>query len=113
MDKEFDFSIYSRRWGHDDDYSLKITDKGWNFLCVSVPMSGECDKAGNPFLINKLENELINYPKDLGEYLEWLWEKVKKENLTDEKIQESLNILAEWINLCEKNSPKGIWETMK
>lgn len=113
MEKEFKFNVYSRRWGHYDHYTIKLNENGWDFSGVSVPLSGECDKAGNPFLFKTLDHDTINYPKDLGEYLEWLWYQATEQGLSQEEIQNALNMLAEWVSLCEKSSPKGIWESYK
>lgn len=113
MDNEFNFNIYSRRWGHDDYYSIILTDNGWNFSATATHLSGECDKKGNPFLFNTLEHESINYPKELDEYLEHLWYQVKEQGLNQEEIQNALNALAEWISLCEKSSPMGLWASLK
>jgi len=113
MSDKFHLSIYSRRWGHNDSYSIKITDNGWDFTATMTHLSGECDKKGNPFVFKALDHESINYPKELDEYLEHLWYVIKEEGLSREEIQESLNTLADWINLCEKNSPSGIWKSFK
>lgn len=66
----------------------------------------------SPSLFKTLDNS-VNYPKDLGEYLEWLWYQATEQRLKEEEIQDVLNILTEWVSLCEKNSPGGIWKTFK
>jgi hypothetical protein len=111
IDHDFEIKIYSRRWGHYDTYNVKRTISGW--IIGNIAISGSCDKTGKPYLFENLNHDLINYPEELPGYFEWLWEKASEEGLSHEKVQESLNILGEWISDCEKKSPKGIWSTFK
>lgn len=106
--KKFKMDIYSCRWGHTDLYHLERTKQGWKVFSNSS--GGECDKSGKPFLFDILKNDLINYPKDLVGYLEWLWDQAQQQGLTHNEVQDALTELAEWINMCEKGSPGEIWE---
>ncbi len=110
---EFELKIYIRRWGHYDSYELKRTKNGWYIGHLSKPMSGDCDTSGYPFLYENLKHDSVNYPKDLPGYLEWLWEQAAERGMTEVEVQNSINALGEWISVCEKNSPKGIWEGYK
>lgn len=107
----FELKVYSRRWGHTDTYKVNRITSGWEIGNISI--SGNCDKSGKPYLYENFRQDSINYPESLPGYMDWLWEQAAEQGLTHEQVQESLNQLNEWINDCEKNSPKGIWEAYK
>ncbi|SDP78202.1 hypothetical protein [Desulforhopalus singaporensis] len=113
IDQEFTFTVFSRRWGHTDTYKMKRIATGWHFSHASVHMSGNCDKDGTPFLYENLNHDSINYPEELPGYFEWLWDQAAERGLTNKEVQDNLDALGEWVSLCEKNSPKGIWESFK
>lgn len=107
--QEFEFRVYSRRWGHEDTYSIRRTAEGWNILPIS--RGGPCDKSGQPFLFEKLHQDFIQYPHDLDGRLEWLWEQAASRGLSKDEVQTALNDLANWVSSTEKNSPSGgLWE---
>ncbi len=111
LDHEFKMRVFSRRWGHPDSYLLKKTNQGW--FVHFQHHKGYCDKTGSPFLFKALDHDSINYPEALGGYMEWLWETASTENMGVNEIQEQLDILAEWISVTEKSSPKGFFEVYK
>lgn len=107
--EEFDFPVYSRRWGHKDHYRIKRTKDGWevNYLTIG----GNGDKAAYPYLFKNLEQDGIEYPRSLGKKMEWLWEEAKENGLSKDEIQEALNDLADWISEVERKSPRqGVWQ---
>jgi hypothetical protein len=108
INADFKLKVYSRRWGHNDTYKVKRTETGWEIGHISI--SGECDKTGTPFLFKNLDHDSINYPEDLGGYMEYLWDQAYQKGLSHEQVQSALNELGEWICECEIKSPKGIWE---
>jgi hypothetical protein len=105
----FDFPVYSRRWGRNDNYKIERTKDGWNIDYFGI--GGNSDKSGYPYLFKNLEQDAIEYPNSLGRKMEWLWEEAKENGLSKDDVQEALNELAEWISEVEKKSPrKGVWE---
>ena len=108
---EFKFEIYTRRWGHKDTYKVIRNNKGWIFSHISDGV--QSDKSGNPSLFELLDHDSVNYPEELPGYLEWLWKKAEEDGLSHKQLQKALNQLADWINVCEDNSPSGIWEYYK
>jgi hypothetical protein len=103
--------VFSRRWGHEDKYKIERTGTGWKISASGI--GGECDKTGSQYLYKKLDQDLINYPKELPGYMEWLWQQALEKKLSDEQIQEQLTLLSEWIQTTEKASPQGIFEKYK
>ncbi len=104
--------IFSRRWGHDDTYEINKTKTGW-YVKSGAEGGADCDKRGKPHLFKCLDHDSINYPEELGGYLEWLWERAEEKHLSPEEIQEQLDLLAEWISTVERSSPQGIWNWPK
>ena len=111
IDHDFEIKIYSRRWGHLDTYQITRIESGW--VIGNLSISGSCDKTGKPYLFENLKHDLINYPEAIPGYLEWLWDQASEQGLSHKQVQQALNDLGEWISICEKNSPKGIWEGYK
>ncbi|NVN92528.1 MAG: hypothetical protein HXX11_18290 [Desulfuromonadales bacterium] len=103
--------VYSRRWGHNDAYTVKLTDTGWNVSHVAI--GGACDKRGMPYLFENLDHDSINYPESLGDYLTWLWEKAAGNKMNEQQIQEALIQIGHWICETEKASPSGIFAEYK
>lgn len=107
----FSMKIYTRRWGHEDNYKLTRNEDGW--FIQRLTKNGQCDKQGKGILYESLDHELVNYPADLPNYLEWLWNQAAEEGLNEEEVQKSLDDLADWINICEKSTPKGVFKGYK
>lgn len=105
------FTVYSRRWGHNDTYEIARAETGWRVQHITT--GGDCDKQGRPYLFNNLDHDSINYPASLGEYMEFLWEKVDEDSLSDAQIQQHLNQLANWVQGVEQSTPEGIWDQLK
>lgn len=99
--------VYSRRWGHNDTYTLERTERGWGISFVAI--SGQCDPTGEPYLYDNLRQDSINYPAHLGEYLGRLWRKAEDENLSGDEVQRHLDQLAQWIQITEKSTPDGFF----
>ncbi|WP_434043937.1 MULTISPECIES: hypothetical protein [Sorangium] len=108
---EFAFRVFARRWGHDDNYHFKRTPQGWSVEHVSA--AGACNKKGQPHLYELFTHDSVNYPADLGGYLEWLWNLAEEDGLSHEDVQRELDRLAEWVSICERASPGGIFESFK
>jgi hypothetical protein len=107
--EEFEFIVYSRRWNHEDAYSVMRTENGWDVYHESI--GGPCDKGGHPFLFDNFHQDFIEYPIGFDGWLEWLWEQASSQNLTKEDVQNALNKLGEWVSNTEKNTPSGgLWE---
>lgn len=111
IDTKYEIEIYSRRWGHTDRCEITRVKNGW--IIKKLMIGGKSNKRGEPYLKEILDHDSINYPEELPGYLEWLWDQAKEKGLNHTEVQNSLNNLAEWINLCEKNSPEGIWDGYK
>lgn len=111
IDHEFEFNVFSRRWGHDDRYRIKRTANGWQINHLGI--GGPCNRKGEPFLFENLDHDSINYPEELPGYMEWLWDQCSELGLTHDQVQAALNELADWVSLCERNSPRGIWQSFK
>lgn len=107
--KEFNLKIYTRRWGHYDTYKVIRTEEGWNFKGLMTANTGECDKSCSPHLCNSLDHDCVCYPKQIGEFMEYLWNQAA-EGLTEDEVRESIDMVGEWISSCEMNTPRGIFE---
>ncbi len=102
-----ELKIYSNRWGKIDRYQITKTNKGWHIRHIAI--NGECDKSGAPYLFDNLEQDDINYPADLGGYMEFLWDYSKDKD--DVWIQKRLNELSKWIIKVEHSTPKSkFWD---
>lgn len=101
---EFEFRVYTQRWGHDDVYHLTRTANGWRVRHHRV---GDCDKQGQPSLFVFLNHDFVNYPARLGSYLESLWDAAQEQGLSPKQVQDALTELGTWVSACERNAPRG------
>jgi hypothetical protein len=117
IDHDFEFSVFSRRWNHDDSYQVKRTKSGWAFTHMMGPITtakdGRVAGKAESGLFGMLDHDSINYPEELPGYLDWLWERAAEDGLTHEEVQDGLTTLANWVSLVEKNSPAGIFKSFK
>ena len=113
LDVEFTFKVYSIRWGHSDNYTLKRTVTGWR-LTFLTELDRDCDKTGAPHLFRSLEHDYIEYPSGLGDYLEYIWEQAANHGLSAEDVQARLNEVSEWVQMVEAKSPHGgFWSKLR
>ena len=103
--------VYSRRQGHNDTYRIAKTPSGWEVHHIAI--GGACDKQGQPYLFENLDHDSINYPADLGGYMEFLWNEADAKGWSDADIQPYLDIIGTWIQQVEKSSPGGLWDSFK
>ena len=108
---EFEFEIYTRRWGHTDFYALTRTETGWRITGASAFNNNETDKSGQPGVFSALQHDSVSYPYNIGLLLEWTWDKAS-EGATREEVQAAINDIAKWISLCEKNTPRGMFKEL-
>lgn len=94
-EREFRFRVYTPRWGHHDNYKLKVIDDGWYVSHIAI--NGECDRQGNPYLFDNLRQDSIEFPDGLGFEMELLFEHARDRTIPDEEIQARLNRLARWV----------------
>lgn len=105
---EFNMRIYARRWNQEGNYLIKRTESGWYVDFLSI--SGDCDKKGSPYLFMNLDHDGVCYPAQLGEFMEWLWEKAAEKGMNKTEVQKAINQIGAWISLCEKKAPEGIFQ---
>lgn len=113
---QFEFRVYSRRWQHEDSYTVTRTPSGWTFQHVDEVSAGRDGRVGRKAgtgLFQLLDNDSINYPQELPGYFEWLWERAADSGLDHEEVQRAVTDLAEWTSHCEKKSPRGVFERYK
>ena len=102
LDKEIPFKVYTRRWGHEDTYSIKRTVNGW--YCKYIAIRGECEKNGEGGLFKNLDHDSIFYPKEGVAYaMERLWEEADEGEIDFEELSKKLQQIADWISVVEKS----------
>lgn len=66
--KTFTMKVFTKRWGHYDQYEITRTDKGWDIKGL-VAASCSCDKMMKPGLNEILEHDSVCYPKQINFFL--------------------------------------------
>ena len=106
LNQELPFSVYTRRWGHNDCYRIKRTVDGWHIGHIAI--SGDCDKAGTNALFANLNHDSVFYPEDGVKYaMSNLWEDAEDGKLTLSELQERLQQIADWISTVERAVGEG------
>lgn len=101
LNKKMTFSVYTRRWGHNDVYHIERTIDGWEVHHIAI--NGKCAKDGEGALMNNLHHDYVFFPEDGVKYaLSNLWDDAEDGNLTLEELQKKLQQIAEWISSVEK-----------
>lgn len=104
------FEIYTNRWGHFDTYQIERSFDGWVFYGFGFkqtsPNITNCNKDGNGALIQALEHDSVNYPKNLPFALEHLWQRADEQEMPIEELNRYIVSLADWISNTEKSKPK-------
>ena len=102
LNKNIKFKVYTRRWGHEDVYSIKRTVKGW--YCGFISTHGECKKNGEGGLFNNLDHDSIFYPKEAVAYaMEKLWEDADDGVIDFDELAKRVQQVADWISEVEKS----------
>lgn len=102
LNKEIKFKVYTRRWGHEDVYSIKRTVNGWH--CGYIAIRGECKKNGEGGLFSNLDHDSIFYPKEGVAYaMEKLWEDADDGVIDFDELSERVQQVADWISEVEKS----------
>ncbi|WP_142318567.1 hypothetical protein [Bacillus cereus] len=103
MGDSFEMPIYSRRWKHDDRYTLIRNEGGWHVSHMTY--NGQSGKDALDVLIPSLRHDSIVYPNNLGDVMVDIWNQAAEDGLSHEEVQGMLNDVAEWINATEKAYP--------
>lgn len=108
--KTFTLKVFTKRWGHYDQYEITRTDKGWDIKGL-VASRYSCNKMMKPGLNKLLEHDSVCYPKQINIFFEWLWDKAAEEGLSEVDVQKEISQLGDWISKCEINAPRtGVFE---
>lgn len=112
LKRKMDFRVYSNRWGHYDTYRITRTMFGWDVTHISI--NGPSLKDGSGCITENLKHDSIFYPKyGVQEAFEILWEKADSTHNYEERLQEKLQDIADWISETEKARSTGRPEWMK
>ncbi|OJD97953.1 hypothetical protein A9487_24985 [Bacillus cereus] len=103
MGDAFEMLIYSRRWGHDDRYTLTRNEQGWHVSHQTY--TGQSDRDALGALIPSLRQDSVKYPYQLGDVMEKIWDQAAISGLSHNEVQSMLNDVADWINATERAYP--------
>jgi len=108
LNKKIDFKIYTRRWGHEDFYSIERTKDGWKVYGFSI---FNTNKKAQDLIKQILEHDGVIYPYNLENIFEDLWEKAD-EDMDFNSLKRCIINLFEWVSNIEYNTPKCIREIL-
>jgi hypothetical protein len=101
LNKKFTFKVFSRRWDHDDHYSVERRIDGWYVSHISI--NGLSKKDGSGPLLKNLEHDSIQFPVDGVKYaFETLWDMADETEMSVDELQYKLQEIADWISAVEK-----------
>lgn len=101
LDKELKFKVFSRRWGHDDIYTVERRTDGW--YASHIAESGTSEKDGTGALLKNLKHDLISFPEEGIKYaLNQLWNMADEREMSVDELQIKLQEIADWISEVEK-----------
>lgn len=97
--------IYTVRWGHCDTYRITINKNGW--IVENIAIGGQCNQKGHPYLFRNLEQDNVQYPHQLEDWMNYCWDECMEKNWTQAQLEEALTSIFEWVNTVEKNAPRN------
>ncbi|WP_141550815.1 hypothetical protein [Bacillus thuringiensis] len=103
MGDAFEMLIYSRRWGHEDRYTLTRNEQGWHVSHQTY--TGQSGRDALGALIPSLRQDSVKYPHQLGDVMETIWNQAAIGGLSHNEVQSMLYDVAEWINATERAYP--------
>lgn len=103
INAKFNLRVFSRRSGFEIEFILMRLPTGWR---VTHASSCDCGLDCRPFLFHELENEGIQYPHNLPDRMEFLWERAKA-GKSPAEIQRAFDDLGKWLSDNEQRTPTG------
>ena len=109
----FSVSLYSPRWGHEDEYSIEFSQEamqieasnGKRTKCVYVEKQ-DPNWAGYETIFSVLSNDSIAAPANLDKLLIYIWMEWRDGGINDEQAREEFQALVDWINIITENKPR-------
>lgn len=113
LDQVMNFSVYTRRWGHEDCYRIKRTINGWYIQAIAI--NGDSKKNGEGKILENLNHDYIFYYKSgVKEAFEYLWNMADEHEMAVSELAKKLQNIADWISgtekACEKYKPDWLSE---
>ncbi len=121
-DIQFDVSVFTPRWGHDDTYTVRATRDELTVSAVSKEARcqwvenrdpqwvGHNQTIGNP-LEKILENDSVYPPTVFVRAVEHAWMAWRDATLDDQQFEIELKELVEWLNAVTKAKPESeFWQ---
>jgi hypothetical protein len=101
LNNKLSFRVFSRRWGHEDNYTIERRVDGWYVGHISI--NGISNKDGTGPLLMNLRHDSIQFPEDGVKYaLETLWDMADETEMLVVELQNKLQEIADWISAVEK-----------
>ncbi|MDO9420293.1 MAG: hypothetical protein Q7T66_06495 [Herminiimonas sp.] len=103
--ESFHFKVFSRRRDNYFTYILNNTAEGWHIQHGDI--DGNCSRSGVPLFYRAFEQDSVYWPYPFGRFLEHLWGKLHREDISRDQAQTMLNELSEWVITTERSQP--VW----
>lgn len=102
---DFTFTIYTKRWGHQETIKLKRVEEGWY---VKAHLYEGTDKISESMetLYKILEHDSVSYPSNLDSYFFSVWTLAQTKD--HDTVQEMIDRIAEWVTEMEQKAPEDI-----
>ncbi|MBT2334385.1 hypothetical protein J7E49_10780 [Variovorax paradoxus] len=100
----FTFNYHRNRWGDTQSISLTKTATGWHQGAIAY--TGEMSPEGDSLFFGNFDQDMVNYPKRLGDFLGHIWRQLDSGEWSDAEAQKHLQALADWVSACERAEPK-------
>lgn len=101
LNKKLTFKVFSRRWDHEDFYSIERRIDGWYVSHISI--NGLAKKDGTGSLLMNLKQDSIQFPEEGVKYaFETLWNMADETEMSVDELQNKLQEIADWISAVEK-----------
>ncbi|HEY0662939.1 MAG TPA: hypothetical protein VGD21_16635 [Lysobacter sp.] len=101
---DFQFTYYTRRWNAPVTLKFVKTEAGWHISHVAI--NGDAKPDGSPFLEANLNQDYVDYPKRLDNFVEHVWKQLHAGEIDSVRAQTMLDELGAWVSRCEQSQPE-------
>jgi len=101
---KLELTYWTNRWGSTTTLGLEKTKEGWIFHAMAH--SGQTDSFGMPHLIGNFHQDYVAFPDGVGNFLHFIHTQITNGAIDEDRAQEMLNQLGDWISECERSTPK-------
>lgn len=104
--------IFSPRWGHEDTYSVELEQDFMEIKMHARKARATWKDLSDPewsgeSILGIMQNDSIYPPSITQDLFEHAWKSWRNREVSDQELNEELQLLAEWLNTITNAKPRS------